>query len=63
MAIAAVYTSENCPGMPKGCVVRMHTDKLAEDQAAAWERARRVHERIYWENKRKMMEEDTKHAV
>lgn len=62
MAIAAVYTSENCPGMPKGCVVRMHTDKLAEDQAAAWEHARRVHEKIYWEIKIKSMREAENNA-
>lgn len=51
MALAATYTSENCPGIPKGAVVRIHTDRLAADQQAAWANARRVHERIYWENK------------
>lgn len=57
MALAATYTSENCPGMPKGAVVRMHTDRLAADQPAAWANARKVHSQIYWENKRKEAQE------
>lgn len=51
MALAATYTSDNCPGIPKGAVVRIHTDKLCADQQAAWTNARKVNERIYWENK------------
>lgn len=57
MALAATYTSENCPGMPKGAVVRVHTDKLAADQPAAWAKARKAHERIYWENRIKETQE------
>lgn len=56
MALAATYTSENCPGMPKGAVVRVHTDKLAADQPAAWAKARRIHNNIYWQNKLKQEE-------
>ena len=51
MALAATYTSENCPGIPKGVVVRVHTDKLAQDQPAAWANARKVHKSVWWENK------------
>lgn len=58
MAIVATYTSENCPGMPKGVVARVHDDCLAADQEAAIENARRVHERIYWNIKRRMMAEE-----
>jgi len=57
MALAVTYTSENCHGMPKGVVVRVHNDKLAADQPAAWAKARKAHERIYWENKQKEMQE------
>ena len=56
MALAATYTSENCPGIPKGAVVRIHTDMLAADQQAAWLYARRVHSGIYWQNKLKQEE-------
>lgn len=56
MALAATYTSENCPGIPKGAVVRVHTDMLAADQQAAWLHARRVHSNIYWQNKLKQEE-------
>lgn len=62
MAIVATYTSENCPGMPKGVVARVHDDHLAADQAAAMENARRVHERIYWNIKRRMMQEEQKRS-
>lgn len=55
--MVVTYTHENCPGLPKGVVVRVHTDKLAEDQPAAWANARKVHERIYWENKQKELQE------
>jgi hypothetical protein len=51
MAIAKTYTSENCAGIPKGVVVRVHTDRLAADQPAAWENARRISEKIYWDIK------------
>lgn len=50
MAIVAVYTSENCPGIPKGAVVKINTADVLPDQKAAWEHARRVHARIYYEN-------------
>lgn len=60
MAIVATYTSENCPGMPKGVVARVHDDHLAADQAAAMEHARQVHERIYWNIKRRMLAEERK---
>lgn len=46
MAIAAVYTSENCPGMPEGCVVRVDDSALEKDQQAAWDRAYAVAFRI-----------------
>lgn len=49
MADVMTYTSDNCPGVPKGVVVRVHTDHLATDQQAAWEHARKVNERIFWE--------------
>lgn len=49
MADVTTYTSENCAGIPKGVVVRVHTDHLAPDQKAAWENARRISEKIYWE--------------
>lgn len=58
MALAVTYTSENCPGMPKGVVVRVHTDKLAADQPAAWANARKVHNRIYWEQQLKKTQEE-----
>lgn len=48
MAIAAVYTSENCPGIPKGAVVKINTAHVLPDQKAAWENARRVHDSITW---------------
>lgn len=51
MADVTTYTSENCVGIPKGVVVRVHTDHLAPDQKAAWENARRISEKIYWEIK------------
>ena len=57
MALAATYTSENCPGLPKGAVVRVHTDRLAADNPAAWAHARKVHDRIYWENRLKVEQE------
>ena len=57
MAVAATYTSENCPGMPKGAIVRIHTDKLAQDQPAAWANARKVHNDIYWKNRLKAAQE------
>lgn len=57
MALEKTYTSENCPGIPKGVVVRVYGDKLAADQHAAWEHARKVHDRIYWEHKRKQAQE------
>lgn len=62
MAIVATYTSENCPGMPRGVVARIHDDCLAEDQNAAWARAREVHERIYWAVKRRQLAETAKEA-
>ena len=46
MATAAVYTSENCPGLPAGCVVRVDDSALEKDQAAAWDRAYAVAFRI-----------------
>lgn len=55
MAIVAVYTHENCPGMPKGATVRIHDDCLAEDQEAAWAHAREVHARIYFNQQRRKL--------
>lgn len=49
MADVTTYTSENCAGIPKGVVVRVHTDHLAPDQRAAWENARRINEKIFWD--------------
>lgn len=63
MKAAAIYTSENCPGVPKGAVVRVHTDKLEADQHAAWAYARKVHERIYWEARMKEMSAATAAAT
>lgn len=60
MALAATYTAENCAGVPKGAVVRIYTDRLAEDQPAAWANARRVHESIYWRNRREDAQEAQK---
>lgn len=51
MAIAAVYTSENCPGIPKGAVVKINTAHVLPDQKAAWENARRVHDDITWRHR------------
>lgn len=56
MAVVAVYTHENCPGMPKGPVVRIHDDCFAADQEAAWAHARKVHDRIYWNIKMREQE-------
>ena len=58
MAVVATYTHENCPGVPKGAIVRIHDDCFAEDQQAAWAHAREVHERIYWAVKRRIMAEE-----
>lgn len=49
MADVTTYTSENCAGIPKGVVGRVHTDHLASDQRAAWENARRINEKIFWD--------------
>lgn len=46
--------------MPKGVVARVHDDHLAADQEAAMEHARQVHERIYWNIKRRMLAEERK---
>lgn len=46
MAIVATYTSENCPGMPEGCVVRVDDSAMEKDQAAAWDQAYTIAFRI-----------------
>ena len=60
MAVVATYTHENCPGLPKGVIARIHDDCFAEDQQAAWEHARKVHERVYWAVKRRQLEAEAK---
>lgn len=61
MAIVAVYTHENCPGIPKGAVVRIHDDCFAADQQAAWAHAREVHARIYFDQQRRALAERKAH--
>lgn len=51
MAVVAVYTHENCPGIPKGATVRINTENVLPDQKAAWANARKVHDAITWRYK------------
>lgn len=53
MAIVATYTSENCPGMPEGCVVHVDDSALEKDQKAAWDRAYAVAFKIYEQQKKR----------
>ena len=55
MAVVAVYTHENCPGIPVGARVEVRDDHLDPDQEAAWARARAVAASIYWKHKRAEM--------
>ena len=52
MALVAVYTHENCPGIPEGARAEIWDDDLEPDQKAAWARARAVAAGIYWKHKR-----------
>lgn len=52
MALVAVYTHENCPGIPEGARAEVWDDDLEPDQKAAWARARAVAAGIYWKHKR-----------
>ena len=57
--VVRIYTSENCPGMPEGVVVRVHDDALEPDQQAAWARAHATARRIYWEQQKRKQEGTT----
>ena len=52
VALAAVYTHENCKGIPEGARAEVWDDDLDPDQQAAWARARAVAAGIYWKHKR-----------
>ena len=56
MALVAVYTNENCPGIPEGARAEVWDDDLEPDQQAAWARARAVANRIYWAQQRRKTE-------